>query len=202
MDQEENGKAEAHDPYYPPVVTLPEVHVPTGEDQEDQLMKLRAKLYRFDGAADPPEWKERGTGDVKLLQHKEKRHIRLVMRRDRTLKVCANHYIQPWMLLKPMKGSERAWMYLVQADYADDEAKAETLAIRFANADNAKKFKVSFDEAVLAATELEAEKIEKAEGGDVPSQTTKVEEKKDVPKNEEESSKEATEQLSSLSINK
>lgn len=49
----------------------------------------RAKLFRF--AADASEWKERGTGDVRLLQSKETKKVRLVMRRDKTLKVCANH---------------------------------------------------------------------------------------------------------------
>lgn len=48
-------------------------------------------MYRFASENDPPEWKERGTGDVKLLRHKEKGSIRLLMRRDRTLKICANH---------------------------------------------------------------------------------------------------------------
>ena len=52
----------------------------------------RAKLFRFDNAADPPEWKERGTGDVKLLQHNVTGLVRVLMRRDKTLKVCANHY--------------------------------------------------------------------------------------------------------------
>ena len=52
----------------------------------------RAKLFRFDNAADPPEWKERGTGEVKLLKHKVTGLIRLLMRRDKTHKVCANHY--------------------------------------------------------------------------------------------------------------
>lgn len=50
----------------------------------------RAKLFRFDKSV--KEWKERGTGDVKFLQHKETKKIRLVMRRDKTHKVCANHY--------------------------------------------------------------------------------------------------------------
>ena len=31
----------------------------------------RAKLFRFDSLADPPQWKERGTGDVKLMQNKK-----------------------------------------------------------------------------------------------------------------------------------
>lgn len=49
----------------------------------------RAKLFRFD--APSSEWKERGTGDVRLLAHRETKKVRLVMRRDKTLKVCANH---------------------------------------------------------------------------------------------------------------
>jgi hypothetical protein len=49
----------------------------------------RAKLFRFD--AESSEWKERGTGDVRLLSHRETKKVRLVMRRDKTLKVCANH---------------------------------------------------------------------------------------------------------------
>ena len=53
----------------------------------------RSKLFRF--ATESNEWKERGTGDVRLLQHKESKKIRLVMRRDKTHKVCANHLSTP-----------------------------------------------------------------------------------------------------------
>ena len=49
----------------------------------------RAKLFRF--VKTDLEWKERGTGEVRLLAHKASKKIRLVMRRDKTLKVCANH---------------------------------------------------------------------------------------------------------------
>ena len=52
----------------------------------------RAKLFRFAGENDPPEWKERGVGEVKLLRHKMSRNVRLLMRRDKTHKICANHY--------------------------------------------------------------------------------------------------------------
>ena len=51
---------------------------------------MRAKLFKF--VRESQEWKERGTGDVRLLKHKENGKTRLVMRRDKTLKVCANHY--------------------------------------------------------------------------------------------------------------
>lgn len=66
------------------------VEVKTGEEVEEQVFKMRAKLFKFD--PESKEWKERGTGDVRLLKHKENLKTRLVMRRDKTLKVCANHY--------------------------------------------------------------------------------------------------------------
>lgn len=52
----------------------------------------RAKLFRYASDADPPEWKERGVGDVKILKHKVTGLYRLLMRREKTLKICANHY--------------------------------------------------------------------------------------------------------------
>ncbi|KAE8634805.1 hypothetical protein XENTR_v10002443 [Xenopus tropicalis] len=107
---------------------------------------MRAKLFRFASENDPPEWKERGTGDVKLLKHKEKGTIRLLMRRDKTLKICANHYITPAMELKPNAGSDRAWVWNTYADFADEAPKPELLAIRFLNAENAQKFKAKFEE--------------------------------------------------------
>ncbi|XP_054938625.1 ran-specific GTPase-activating protein-like, partial [Physeter macrocephalus] len=106
----------------------------------------RAKLFRFASENDLPEWKVRGTGDVKLLKHKEKGTIRLLMRRDKTLEICANHYITPMMELKPNVGSDRAWVWNTHADFADECPKQELLAIRFLNAENAQKFKTKFEE--------------------------------------------------------
>ncbi len=65
------------------------VEVKTNEEDEDVQFKIRAKLFRFD--KESKEWKERGTGDVRILKHKETKKVRLVMSRDKTLKVCANH---------------------------------------------------------------------------------------------------------------
>ena len=61
----------------------------TGEEDEDVVYSVRAKLYVL---SDQKQWKERGTGDVRILKHKENGKTRLVMRREKTLKVCANHY--------------------------------------------------------------------------------------------------------------
>ncbi|XP_056138737.1 ran-specific GTPase-activating protein [Lampris incognitus] len=142
----ENLEDTNHDPHFEPIVSLPEQEVKTLEEDEEELFKMRAKLYRFASENDPPEWKERGTGDVKLLKHKEKGTIRLLMRRDRTLKICANHHIIPMMELKPNAGSDRAWVWNTLADFADERPKPELLAIRFLNAENAQKFKVKFEE--------------------------------------------------------
>ncbi|XP_072271792.1 ran-specific GTPase-activating protein isoform X2 [Pyxicephalus adspersus] len=142
----ENSEDPNHDPQFEPIVSLPEQEIKTLEEDEMEVFKMRAKLFRFASENDSPEWKERGTGDVKLLKHKEKGTIRLLMRRDKTLKICANHYITPAMELKPNAGSDRAWVWNTYADYADESPKPELLAIRFLNAENAQKFKAKFEE--------------------------------------------------------
>jgi Ran-binding protein 1 len=87
-DKVEEEEADVH---FEPVVHLTEkVDTKTNEEAEEQTFKMRAKLFKFD--RESREWKERGTGDVRLLKHKENGKTRLVMRRDKTLKVCANHY--------------------------------------------------------------------------------------------------------------
>lgn len=90
-DDDEKADEEEADVHFEPVVHLTEkVDTKTNEEAEEQTFKMRAKLFKFD--RESREWKERGTGDVRLLKHKENSKTRLVMRRDKTLKVCANHY--------------------------------------------------------------------------------------------------------------
>lgn len=139
-------EVESPEVHFEPLVQLPTIEVVTHEEEEEVLLQLRAKLFRFDNSLDPPEWKERGTGNVKLLRHKKSDLVRVLMRRDKTLKICANHYVQPQMELKPNCGSDRAWVWTSTSDFADGEPRPELLAIRFANAENAQKFKEKFDE--------------------------------------------------------
>jgi len=123
------------------------------------LIVLRAKLFRY--AKEEKEWKERGTGEVKLLKHKQTGKIRVLMRRDKTLKICANHYVSPLMDLQPNIGSDKSWVYSVPADYSDDApAINETLAIRFANPENAQKFKTAFEEAKEVMKQVEKKEKE------------------------------------------
>ncbi|KAL9105283.1 MAG: hypothetical protein Q9227_009522 [Pyrenula ochraceoflavens] len=137
-DVEESPEVE-----FEPVVRLTEkIETKTNEEAEEQTFKMRAKLFKFD--RDSREWKERGTGDVRLLKHKENQKTRLVMRRDKTLKVCANHYVVPDMKLSPNVSSDRSWVWNAAADVSEGEPEAQTLAIRFANSENANLFKEAF----------------------------------------------------------
>ncbi|KAF2251206.1 hypothetical protein BU26DRAFT_517916 [Trematosphaeria pertusa] len=155
---DENPENEEPDVEFKPIVHLTEkVDVKTNEELEEQTFKMRAKLFKFD--RESREWKERGTGDVRLLKHKENGKTRLVMRRDKTLKVCANHYVVPDMKLSPNVGSDRSWVWNAAADVSEGEPEAQTLAIRFANSENANLFKEAFikaqqeNEALFKASE-------------------------------------------------
>ncbi|KAJ9627880.1 Ran GTPase binding protein Sbp1 [Taxawa tesnikishii (nom. ined.)] len=142
-DDDNKAEEEEANVHFEPVVHLTEkVDTKTNEELEEQVFKMRAKLFKFD--RDSREWKERGTGDVRLLKHRENGKTRLVMRRDKTLKVCANHYVVPDMKLKPNVGSDRSWVWNAAADVSEGEPEAQTLAIRFANSENANLFKEAF----------------------------------------------------------
>ncbi|XP_022791125.1 RANBP2-like and GRIP domain-containing protein 2 isoform X1 [Stylophora pistillata] len=131
--------------HFEPIIALPdEIHVVTGEEGLDVLFCERGKLYRFD--SDSSQWKERGLGEMKLLQHPKSGQGRVLMRREQIKKLCANHYISAGMELKPNVGSDRSWMWFTPADYTEGEAKPERLAIRFKSEEIAGKFKEVFDD--------------------------------------------------------
>eukprot|EP00275_Glaucocystis_incrassata_P002149 EC124872.1.p1 GENE.EC124872.1~~EC124872.1.p1 ORF type:complete len:202 (+),score=36.95 EC124872.1:83-688(+) len=161
--------------HFEPVVKLSEVKVETHEEHEESIFKMRAKLFRFDKGLNM--WKERGTGDVRFMKHKETGKIRLLMRREKTLKICANHLLTPALKLQENVGSDRSWVWTAP-DFADNELKEEVLAIRFANSENAKKFKEEFESAqAIMSKILEKEKDEQAPPpGDAPTAEPKKEE--------------------------
>nr|XP_055072526.1 ranBP2-like and GRIP domain-containing protein 4 isoform X2 [Misgurnus anguillicaudatus] len=139
VEEDEDG------PHFEPIVPLPDkVAVKTGEEEEEEMFCNRAKLFRFD--SDTKEWKERGLGCIKILKHKTSGKVRLLMRREQVLKICANHYITTDMVLKPNAGSDKSWVWYA-IDYADESPKTEQLAIRFKTADEATMFKLKFEEA-------------------------------------------------------
>ena len=147
-DSDVTQEEERDGQHFEPVVPLPDlVEVSSGEENEQVVFSHRAKLYRYD--KDAGQWKERGIGDIKILQNYENKQVRIVMRRDQVLKLCANHRITPDMTLQNMKGTERVWVWTA-CDFADGERKIEHLAVRFKLQDVADSFKKIFDEAKVA----------------------------------------------------
>ncbi|ELT95335.1 hypothetical protein CAPTEDRAFT_180899 [Capitella teleta] len=199
MAEDKDDVEEGPDIHFEPLVTLPPVETATLEEEEDEMIKIRAKLYRYDIEADPPEWKDRGVGDAKILKHKKHGTCRLLMRREKTLKVCANHAVLPHMELKPNCGSDKAWVWSTPADYADEEVKSELLAIRFANSDNAKKFKTQFDEAKkimeahMSKEALEDKEADSKAADEVAEKLENLTVKEEEKKNEECKEKEKEE---------
>ncbi|XP_033111605.1 ran-specific GTPase-activating protein-like, partial [Anneissia japonica] len=125
------------DVHFEPIVKLAPVEIKTLEENEEEVFRIRAKLFRYFKNGETTEWKERGVGDIKILKsNNDASKYRIVMRRDKTFKLCANHYLLPTMELKANCDSDRAFVWNTPADFADEEPKAETLAIRFANAES------------------------------------------------------------------
>ncbi|KAK6943467.1 Ran binding domain [Dillenia turbinata] len=136
-----------------PIIKLEEVAVTTGEEDEDAILDLKAKLYRFD--KDGTQWKERGVGTVKLLKHKESGKVRLVFRQSKTLKICANHLVLPTMSVQEHSGNDKSCVWHA-TDFADGELKEELFCIRFASVENCK----SFMEMVQEVAESQGQKEE------------------------------------------
>lgn len=89
----------------------------------------RAKLFARSGA----EWKERATGDFKLLKNPSTGKVRLLVRQEKMGYARANHLV-PDVALAEAFGSDRAWVWTA-VDFAIETAgKSETFAARFKDA--------------------------------------------------------------------
>ncbi|XP_059169500.1 E3 SUMO-protein ligase RanBP2-like isoform X2 [Physella acuta] len=151
---------------FKPVIALPElVEKKTGEENETEVFVERCRLFRFD--PESKQWKERGTGEMKILKNKEKVKFRIIMRRDQILKLCANHYLTSEMHLTRMATSDRAWCYSAM-DFSEEEMKAEQLAVKFKNAEKASAFQVVFED---CCKQLKEEKEKSTAPGAVTKET-------------------------------
>ncbi|KAJ0021339.1 hypothetical protein Pint_32512 [Pistacia integerrima] len=164
-----------------PIVKLEEVAVTTGEEDEDAILDLKSKLYRFD--KDGNQWKERGAGTVKLLKHKQSGKVRLVMRQSKTLKICANHLVLPTMSVQEHAGNDKSCVWHA-ADFADGELKNELFCIRFGSVENCKTFMEMFTEVAESQKSKEENKEASSTAGLL--EKLSVEEKKPEDKAEEE----------------
>ncbi|XP_057529998.1 ran-binding protein 1 homolog a-like [Amaranthus tricolor] len=190
-----------------PIVRLEEVAITTGQEDENALLDLKAKLYKFD--KEENQWKERGSGTVKFLKRKVSGKVQLLIRQSKALEICANHLFIAGMTVQEHVGNERSCVWHA-SDYADGELK-EMFCIRFASIENNKNFMEMFQEIAESQQKQEenkdayatAEALEKLSvGGEkseekavapakeaaAPAEETKAELKKDDKEKGEDSS--------------
>lgn len=162
--EDAEGDDEGEDNYepsavYTPVVTLPEIEVKTMEEDEEILVSFRVKLYFYgenllDKGTGKKGWNERGVGEIKLLKHRENEQIRVLMRQEKTMKIVANHMVDPRYELVPNAGSDRSWVYTC-FDFSNGQELEETVfAVRFGKVDEAQKYKEEFDKAKAVMKKL------------------------------------------------
>ncbi|CEM11828.1 unnamed protein product [Vitrella brassicaformis CCMP3155] len=171
-----------HGDWATPQVEVHEVEAATGEEEEDAIWKQRAKLFRWSpGTGDDGkgEWKERGLGEAKLLQHKTTKKVRFLLRQEKTLKVVANHYVtdhEGYCNLVPNSGSDKIFCWTVP-DFAENELVTEQFGLKLGTTEKANEFKDMF----LKAKEINREAIAAAKGeGADTDKTEAAEDTKDA----------------------
>ncbi|CAK9164087.1 unnamed protein product [Ilex paraguariensis] len=191
-EEEETAGAEDEDTgaQVAPIVKLEEVSVSSGEEDEDAILDLKAKLYRFDKEGN--QWKERGAGTVKLLKHKETDKVRLVMRQSKTLKICANHLVLPTMSVQEHAGNEKSCVWHA-ADFADGELKNELFCIRFGSVENCKTFMEMVQEVAESQNKNEENKDASATAGLLENLSVEDKQTEEKHKDEAPVAKEAKE---------
>ena len=142
---------------FKPIVQLEEKSTETGEESEVIKLEYKAKLYRYD--FEKQEWKERGVGPVKILEDKKTKKTRVLMRREKLMKVCANFLIMPGTTLQSHQGNDKTWVWSTP-DFAEEEMRNELFCIRFGTTEKANEFKELFE-----AAEAVNAKIFEEEGG-------------------------------------
>ncbi|XP_063723772.1 ranBP2-like and GRIP domain-containing protein 3 isoform X4 [Symsagittifera roscoffensis] len=185
------GDDSIHDPQFEPIVHLDKVEIKTGEETEKAVFEERAKLLRFVEG----EWKERGTGEMKILKTCSEKgaalKYRIVMRRDQIKKLCANHVITDEMSIKVHPSNNKSLVWIAN-DFSEEEEKLEQLCVRFKTPEIAQKFKTVFDEGVEvykqrngACSTVETKVPKSAENKNVDKTTDEVEKPKEISENVE-----------------
>merc|ERR1719253_1866259 len=138
-EKKEAPKEEESTATFEPVVKLEEVEVKSGEEEEETVCSFRGKLFLYgetllDVGTGKKTWKERGIGEARILRHREHQRLRLLMRQEKTMKVIANHALDPRIKLEPNVGSDRSWVWSA-FDFAEGELTETVFALRFADSE-------------------------------------------------------------------
>ena len=151
-------------------VKLEEVEVKSGEEEEETLCNYRSKLFIYgetllDKGTGNKTWRERGIGEARILRHREHQRLRFLMRQEKTMKVIANHALDPRIKLEPNAGSDRSWVWSCY-DFADGELVEKVFALRFTNSEVANEFKAKYEEHQKEMEKLLAGEDKPDEGGE------------------------------------
>lgn len=152
-DAKEGGPEEGESTaVFKPLVNLAEIDVVSGEENEDILMCMRGKLFRYtetmlDKGSGKKQWIERGVGEIKLLKNKESQEQRFLMRQEKTMKLIVNCPIDPRIRMTKNDSSDKAWVWTCY-DFSDGvELVEEIFCFRAPSVEDAAKFKEQFDAA-------------------------------------------------------
>ena len=186
-----NADEEVNDPNYNPeeevvgcdfkIIDLPEVKIETGEENEEILFSTKSKLYRW---ADE-QWKERGVGELKIIENKTSSVVRCFLRQEQTMKLrCMFEVVSTaGCVLEKLKTAEKSWFWSC-VDYSEGKAKVERLCARFKTNEDSELFATEFAKALEANKKIHEKKKEKKvevkeEKKEEGKQETKTEETKE-----------------------
>jgi Ran-binding protein 1 len=126
---------------------LAHVDTKSGEENYNELLIVKAKIWRFDEGEN--QWKERGQGDAKILQHKTKADRRIfIFRREGIGKLAANHQLVPGMRLITKENNDKLFVWITLKDFTDDdEGFPEKFTIKFQTKETADEFRRAFEQA-------------------------------------------------------
>ncbi|CAG7835171.1 unnamed protein product [Allacma fusca] len=147
LKTEENEDEFVPTAVFEPVIPLPPlVEIKKGDEDETILFSNRAKLLRF--VKETKEWKERGLGDIKILQSKDNESkIRVVMWREKVHKIACNHLVTKEMEVVNYQGMSKNLMWTA-VDFAEGDPKTEIFVAKFGNDDKAQEFKAQMEKAI------------------------------------------------------
>jgi len=146
-------------------------HVSSTKQKQEVICSFRSKMFLYgetllDVGTGKKTWKERGIGEARILRHREHQRLRFLMRQEKTMKVIANHALDPRIQLEPNAGSDRSWVWSCY-DFAEGELEEKVFALRFANSDVANEFKEKYEECQKEMAKVLAGEDKPDEGGEV-----------------------------------
>ena len=117
-------------------------------EDEEIVLDVRSRCFIYgetllDKGTGNKTWRERGTGQARILRHREHGRLQILIRQEKTTKVIINHVIDPRIILEHDPGSDRSWVWSA-FDFAEGELVETVFALLFADSDIAGSFKDGF----------------------------------------------------------